>query len=446
MYACTREELFMSKDVKGNRKHLTLDNRIVIEKSLDQRMSFKSIASNISKDPTTISKEIKSRSSIQLRSGFNRTTNKCSNRSKCNKRNLCTKLASCHDPCKQCHNNCNKLCSDFIKDDCPLLLHVPFVCNSCSKKTNCRLDKVYYRAATADSNYRTTLCSSRQGINMSPEELSTLDSIISPAILKGQSIAHIIATQKDIIPCTSRTIYNYIQNNVLSVRNLDLPRKVNYKPRKKSKNPPNNPIWKEGRRYSDFKEFITSYSDHYVVEMDTVIGLVSDKKVLLTLYFRYSHFMLILLLPEKTQACVAQALNNLEEGLGAFTFFNSFQTLLTDNGSEFKNPHLIELGISGLNRTNVYFCDPGASWQKPGIEKNHEYIRYILPKGSSFEDLTQQKVTLMTNHINSTARASLKGNTPFKLASLLPGKKVLDTLGMQLIDPTEVTLKPYLLK
>ena len=60
-----------------------------------------------------------------------------------------------------------------------------------------------------------------------------------------------------------------------------------------------------------------------------------------------------------------------------------------------------------------------ASYQKPHVEKNHEYIRYIIPKGKSFDYRTQKDITLMMNHINSTARASLNGSTPFKLAQML---------------------------
>ncbi|MBB6630794.1 hypothetical protein H7D64_04675 [Clostridium algidicarnis] len=48
-----------------------------------------------------------------------------------------------------------------------------------------------------------------------------------------------------------------------------------------------------------------------------------------------------------------------------------------------------------------------ASYQKPHVEKNHEYIRYVIPKGISFNNRTQEDITLMINHINSTARASL---------------------------------------
>jgi IS30 family transposase len=236
-----------------------------------------------------------------------------------------------------------------------------------------------------------------------------------------------------------------VERNYLSIRNLDLPRKVIYKPRKNEKSIVKDPTWKEGRRYSDFLTLVKS-GFIGISEMDTVFGTINDSKALLTLYFRDLHFMLAILLPDKTQNSVVKALDQLESDLGSCTFFDLFPVILTDNGTEFINPNLIEIGISGLKRTCLYYCDPGASWQKAGIEKNHEYIRYILPKGTSFESLTQEDVTLMMNHINSTARASLNGLAPIELAYSLFGKDTLEKLGYKKINPEDVILKPYLLK
>ena len=87
-----------------------------------------------------------------------------------------------------------------------------------------------------------------------------------------------------------------------------------------------------------------------------------------------------------------------------------------------------------------------ASYQKPHVEKNHEYIRYIIPKGKSFDNRTQEDITLMMNHINSTARASLNGNTPFKLAQMLLDSSLLDKLSLKHIEADDVHLKPALFK
>ena len=86
--------------------------------------------------------------------------------------------------------------------------------------------------------------------------------------------------------------------------------------------------------------------------------------------------------------------------------------------------------------SHVFYCDPMASWQKGRLEKNHEFIRYIIPKGMTFAGLNQEQVTLITNHINSVARASLNGCTPFELAQLLIDRKLLDLCQLEGFPPT----------
>ena len=94
----------------------------------------------------------------------------------------------------------------------------------------------------------------------------------------------------------------------------------------------------------------------------------------------------------------------------------------------------------------LFYCDPRRSEQKGEIEKNHEYIRYILPQGKSFDGLTQEKVDLMMSHINSTARPSLQDSAPLKLALQHFGKDTVEKLGLTFIEADDVCLKPELLK
>lgn len=77
----------------------------------------------------------------------------------------------------------------------------------------------------------------------------------------------------------------------------------------------------------------------------------------------------------------------------------------------------------------MFYCDPIASWQKGKLEKNHEYIRKVIPKGKSLVDYTQDDMTLLMNHINSTARASLKGRNPYELARLQLKKELFKVIG-----------------
>lgn len=71
---------------------------------------------------------------------------------------------------------------------------------------------------------------------------------------------------------------------------------------------------------------------------------------------------------------------------------------------------------------NIGRC--GRSGRKGRSEKNHEFIRYILPKESHFSDFIQEGAIRVADHINSVAKASLNGHPPFELAQLLLDKKL----------------------
>ena len=87
-----------------------------------------------------------------------------------------------------------------------------------------------------------------------------------------------------------------------------------------------------------------------------------------------------------------------------------------------------------------------ASWQKAHIEKNHEYIRYVIPKGKSFDPYSQKDITLLMNHINSTRRPSLDDKSPYELIDEEDRdmQELFSLLKMDFIPPDEVHLMPDL--
>lgn len=433
----------MCKLIPGNQKHLTPENRVFIEKSLDNNIPFSEISKYLCKDPTTISKEIRKHRSFIPRNDLV-NFNHCANRRNCSLRNVCNRTIPCKKQCSSCVE-CNTHCSRFVEDVCRTLLRAPYVCNGCHKRAQCRLDKYLYRAVISNREYKTLLVESRNGINISESDLKYLDSVVSPLILQGQTPYQILENHPEIM-CSEKTIYNYIASGVLSVRNLDLPRKVKYKLRKSQPSEINDKGIFEGRSYKDFLVYLEAYPDTNVVEMDTVVGCEGSHKVFLTLFFRNCKLMLIYLLPDKTTASVKKVFDRLEEKISTLGFCKTFPVILTDRGTEFSNPDGLESGIDTVIRTSIYYCDPMASWQKPGIEKNHEYIRYVLPKGTSFDSLSQWDATKLASHINSTARASLNGLPPIILAQMLLDKNAVNAFGLREISPDDIVLTPKLLK
>ena len=137
----------------------------------------------------------------------------------------------------------------------------------------------------------------------------------------------------------------------------------------------------------------------------------------------------------------------LKKDLGVSEFKRLFEVVLTDNGTEFSDPESIEVDFNtGEKLVNVFYCDPNCSWQKGSIEKNHEYIRYILPKGTSFSGLSQNDCYLIASHINSVPRDSLNNFSPYEAARLFVGDNNINKLNIKKIDNDDIDLSIRLLK
>lgn len=155
----------------------------------------------------------------------------------------------------------------------------------------------------------------------------------------GASPDHIYASHAQDLKVSERTLYRYIDNNVFSIRNLDLPKKVRYRKRRQPKILTKMEYkYRRGRTYEDFNKFISANPDISVVEMDTVRGKKMKGKVLLTLIFRKTDFMLVFLMESGTQQCVRDVFDSLTDLLGLEIFRKLFGVILTDNGVEFKDP------------------------------------------------------------------------------------------------------------
>ena len=196
-----------------------------------------------------------------------------------------------------------------------------------------------------------------------------------------------------------------------------------------------------GRKYSDFIQYINNNPNANVVEMDTVIGKFEDVNCIMTLYFRKSKLMLMFLIKKYKPNEVTKIFNEIRNSIGDELFKRMFEVILTDNGWEFSKPDDIEFNYeTGEKLINVFYCDSYSSWQKGGIERNHEFIRYIIPKGISFDNLTKKNVTDMMNNINNVQRKTLDYQTPYQLFKKEYGDNISKKFHLKPIKKDEINL------
>lgn len=429
--------------MRGNQ--LDLSDRIAIEAGLCTGKSFIQIAESIQKSPSTISREVRSNREYIHGSFF--LNNDCRYASRCKQQHLCDPY--CPTLCVRCRkSDCRESCPRYSPYECGILERPPYVCNHCPYNRNCFKNRFMYSAKLAQKNSDTRRSSSRKGCHVDEKELQLIDTLVSPGIKKGQPLTHIYENHKHDFSVSIRTLYNYIDEGRLSVKNIDLRRKVRYKKRavKDNSEPQTTPCHRLGRTYADFERFMLDNPDCPVVQMDTVKGAKGKGPVILTMLMLKYQVMLMFLLPDCKASSVVNVFDFLTNILGLETFHNLFPVILTDNGSEFKKVEDLEYNRANEQRCMVFYCDPMASWQKGELEKNHEYIRYAIPKGTNLNNYTDSDIHLLMNHINSVKRSSLHGKSPYEC--IPKGNEDMErlcrTMKMDTIAADDVHLKPTL--
>lgn len=394
-----------------NYSHLCKEQRNTIEYLLNKGFDFTYIGNAINMDRTTISKEIR--------------------------RNRIIK---------------NSLFSPFSKNGitkalnkCERLNKPPYCCNNCKNKNSCNKYHLYYNAKEAQKHYENSLTESRTGINTTPKEIDIINKNIVPLIKnKKQSVNQVYINHPDILPISKTTFYKYVNEGVILLSNLDLPRRVKYKKRKNKKNKNNKRDFAIliGRKYEDYTARIEIDKNLHIWQLDTVIGTTKDTKCLMTFLLVETNFMIIRLLEQKDVIHIDNEFTILKNTLGLKTYKEKINIILTDNGVEFYDPIHMEFDLdTGEKLCSVYYCHPNSPEEKSELEKNHEYIRYVLPKKTSFQNLTKEDIKTLEDNINNIPRDIFGGKTPYELTKE-KHPELIKKLNSNYIKPDDVTLNP----
>ena len=415
--------------------HLTVQERIIIEKGIENGSTKAAIALTIGKDKSTVGKEIKKHRELVHKSSY-----------KIN----CANMKNCS------HNHVCDNCADFKPFTCNRRDRSPGACNGCSKYTHCRYDKYRYKADFSHKKYREDLVDSRTGINMPYEECKAMADIIVPLIKAGHSPYQIVTNHPEL-NISEKTLYNYIENGIFrefGLLDIDLRIKTKRKITKKASNKykkREDKKYLNGRTYDDFINYTAENKNLSVVEMDTVYNNGSTGPFMQTFKFLDYSFMFIVYQEEKTAKSMVEGVDLLEKILGEDLFSEEVAIIKTDRGSEFCDAEGFEKEENESRRTRIFYCDPMASGQKGSLENNHKEIRYICPKENDLKDLglnSQEKANLIVSHINSQSKEHLKGKSPLEVMEFMnPAlyQKFKD-FGIERINKDNIVLKPYLLK
>lgn len=414
--------------------HLTESHRIKIEHYLNENYSYRKIAELLNVNVSTISREVKR--NIRTYSISNHmVVVECIHKDNCERLKGSSKSKMCSINCPDYElRKCDRFSTKNAKP----------VCNSCPNNAKCKLARKKYIANVANNKYELRIIL-RPKIRITQEQFDFINKLFSEKMAKGQSISVIYQNHKDEIMISENTVRNYLKRGLLKSNQLDMIRPRFTANKSVKRRVIKNVELLNGRTYEDYINY-TKEKDILIVQLDTVVGKLVDNKKILTIHWPSFHFQIGILLEKLSPSFVNNALMELKNKLGLETYKILFQVILTDNGIEFSLLDEIENDENGELITKVFFCDPYKSSQKGSCERNHEFIRYVLPKGVSFDNLNQKDVDLIFSHINSTPRNSLGFKTPFELFKTAFGIDVLRILNINEINKDDVHLKPELIK
>lgn len=330
----------------------------------------------------------------------------------------------------------------------PCAKRVNGLCNRCPTAQFCRREKLYYDFKAADARSRANRSAPRSSPKTPAESIRIIDEAVSAGVALGQSIHHIYASNASVRAVASeRTVRRLCYRGLLSAKAHQLRRYVRYK--RPSPGQPRDVRLRDiralvGRTYRDYLKARKADPRANVAQYDSVIGKASDRKALLTVTFPKYSFQFGFVVEKGSASSVLSRLRGLFAKLGDGMVRAAFPINLADNGTEFSSFHRIELSEGGEKLCSAYFTSPYKATDKAECERLHELVRYCLPKGHSLDSLTQEEVDDMYSNINSYVRKSKRDQTPYDMVRRKFGEGFLLKIGIRRVPKKKVRLIPII--
>lgn len=197
----------------------------------------------------------------------------------------------------------------------------------------------------------------------------------------------------DEMVCT-KTLYNYIDQCLLKIRNIDLPLRVK-RQTKRQRSRKNRRLL--GLSIEQRPEKIQTREEFGHWEMDTIVGTNDSSAVLLSMDERQTRQRHIIKIASRTAEAVGEGIQRLKEKYGG-QFSRIFRSITCDNGSEFASLP------QQLPDTPIYYAHPYSAYERGTNEKQNALVRRFFPKGRSFDEVSDETIQRVEDWINHLPR------------------------------------------
>lgn len=428
-------------------KQFNLSKRDLLSKMLRERKpTSKEIGELLGMSPTSVSREVMRNRITSRPKELQGLCSRCGFLFSCKLKHICGRM-ECSQRCAGCKAIVS--CPHHEEFACNVAKRWPLCCNGCQKEARCPLTHYYYHPDDAESKARGRLVESREGADLSDGEYKAMDEVLYDAIVgRKQSVHHALKANPDTITCSEKTVYRLIAKGIFRTKNIDLPREPGLKKRVRKKMADRyaykhqSRVDRTGHLWSDWLVYRIRHSVTSYFQMDFLGKPNASSKEVLVLTMPGISFTLLYLLEDSSSGKVAGLFDSIEQEMGIVLFKATFPALLTDRDVVFDDYSRIEADPNGEVRTAVFFCDPGASNQKPNVENYNSQLRVPFPKKAILNDYSQGELYEVASNMNSRMLSSIDDKTPYDLFVAIYGEETANKLHIRKIPAKEVTLKP----
>ena len=204
---------------------------------------------------------------------------------------------------------------------------------------------------------------------------------------------------------STKTFYNWIDDGLVKVKNIDLLLKV----RRKPKNPRRERKKKLGKSIDERPASVENREEFGHWEGDGIVGK-GQQGHLITMVERKLGIGLLFNAGSREQEKIVEIIDGLQNEYGEH-FSSIFKSITLDNGSEFSD----STGIEKDGRIQAYYAHPYSSFERGTNENWNGIVRRFLPKGSSFDELTDMDMRRIQHYINTLPRKRFGYRAPLDL-------------------------------
>ena len=209
---------------------------------------------------------------------------------------------------------------------------------------------------------------------------------------------------KNGLSCVStESIYQHIWKDKKEKGNLHLSlRTTGKRYRKRGNRKDSRGILNNRRLIEDRPDIVDLKQRFGDLEIDTIIGK-NHKGAIVTINDRATGILRMKKIKAKESELVKQATIELLENWTPYLF-----TITSDNGKEFAMHQEIAIALE----IDFYFANPYSPWERGANENLNGLIRQYIPKSTSFEEITIERIIEIQEKLNNRPRKRFNFETP----------------------------------